>query len=62
METSNSANSGNFTCSNKRLRSETENSDSSEINMKKHIPIHEKTTSPYAQNISQTSVIQVGFA
>ena len=48
METSSiSANSGN----NKRLRSESEDSDSSEISMKKHIP-----TQPNISQ-SQTSVI-----
>ena len=52
METSISANSGN----NKRLRSESEDSDSSEISMKKHIP-----TQPNISQ-SQTSVIQVVFA
>ena len=35
METSNSTNSGNLTCSNKRFRSESGDSDSSEISMKK---------------------------
>ena len=50
METSISANS----CNNKRLRSESQDSNSSEISMKKHIPTH--------QNISEKSVIQVVFA
>ena len=49
METSVSAISGN----NKRLRSESEDSNSSEISMKKHIPTH--------QNISESSPIQVVF-
>ena len=50
METSVSANSGN----NKRLRFQSEDSNSSEISMKKHIPTH--------QNISESSPIKVVFA
>ena len=59
METSNSTNSVNLTCSNKRFRSESRDSDSSEISMKKHIPIHENTPS---LNQNMSSDIQIVFA
>ena len=59
METSNSTNSGNLTCSNKRFRSESGDSDSSEISMKKHIPIPENTPS---LNQNMSSDIQIVFA
>ena len=65
METSNtsSPNSGNLIYPYKRVRSESEDSDPSENNSKKHIPTHDYTrlgTSSHSQSLVQ--IVQIVFA
>ena len=58
METSNS---GNIICPNKRTRSDTEDSDPSEIYTKKHIPTHDYTNRP-GPSSTQSSLVQIVLA
>ena len=59
METTSSANdSHNFSCQNKRLRSDSENSDSAEnLFVKKHIPMHDYSRIRNAGKTTQSVVL-----